>query len=157
MQPKEIIEAFYTAFQNHDAEAMVSLYADDVKFSDPVFQDLRGEEARDMWRMLIERGGEDLKIFFGDVLADNHLAITRWEGTYTFKPTGRQIRNRLKASFEIENGKIISHQDCFSLMRWFMMAFGTKGIFYGIFPPARKKLRMQAMKLLKEYREKRKS
>jgi ketosteroid isomerase-like protein len=47
----ELIERFYTAFQQRDAETMAACYADDVVFSDPAFGELRDEEARDMWRI----------------------------------------------------------------------------------------------------------
>jgi hypothetical protein len=40
---------------------MVACYAPDVEFSDPVFPRLRGEEARAMWRMPVERG-QDLRV-----------------------------------------------------------------------------------------------
>ncbi|NNE56364.1 MAG: nuclear transport factor 2 family protein [Flavobacteriales bacterium] len=156
MSGEELIESFYRSFQQHDAEAMVALYSDDVVFSDPVFQDLKGEEAKDMWRMLVERGGQELQVFFGDIIADDIRGITRWEAVYPFKPTGRVVRNKLKASFEFRDGKIVSHHDCFSLMRWFSMAYGIKGFFFGIFPPARMKLRRMAKKSLEEYRLKRK-
>src|SRR5690606_32607993 len=51
----ELINRFYQAFQRLDAEAMCACYADEVVFSDPVFQDLQGEHAGDMWRMLASR------------------------------------------------------------------------------------------------------
>ena len=51
----ELITRFYQAFQRLDAEAMVACYSPDVHFSDPVFTDLNGQEAGDMWRMLASR------------------------------------------------------------------------------------------------------
>ena len=47
-----LITRFYQAFQQLDAETMASCYSEDVQFSDPVFTDLRGAAADDMWRML---------------------------------------------------------------------------------------------------------
>ena len=40
-----LIERFYGAFAEKDGAAMASCYAPDVRFSDPVFPDLRGAEA----------------------------------------------------------------------------------------------------------------
>jgi ketosteroid isomerase-like protein len=48
----ELISRFYQAFQQLDADTMASCYTEDVRFSDPVFTDLRGVDAGDMWRML---------------------------------------------------------------------------------------------------------
>ena len=45
---RKLVDEFYTAFARKDADAMNALYAADVHFYDPVFQDLRGDEARSM-------------------------------------------------------------------------------------------------------------
>jgi len=56
MNPQEmLVREFYRAFAARDAEAMGRCYHADVAFSDPVFPMLRGEDARDMWRMLLSR------------------------------------------------------------------------------------------------------
>ena len=58
---RALITEFYDAFSRCDAEAMAACYHDDVRFSDPVFTDLRGESAGNMWRMLCGRA-TDLKV-----------------------------------------------------------------------------------------------
>ena len=68
----ELITSFYEAFAKRDAEGMVKAYADDVHFSDPVFIDLKGDRAKNMWRMLCERG-KDLAITFRDVKVETQL------------------------------------------------------------------------------------
>ena len=50
-----LIQQFYQAFQQLDAATMAGCYHPDIHFSDPVFPDLRGTEASDMWRMLVSR------------------------------------------------------------------------------------------------------
>ena len=50
-----LIRSFYEAFQRRDAESMATCYAPDVRFSDPVFTDLQGARAGDMWRMRASR------------------------------------------------------------------------------------------------------
>ncbi len=70
MHPNEqLIQRFYEAFARRDAEAMAACYHRDVEFSDPVFPDLKGDEARDMWRMLASRA-VDLEIRFKVLGAD---------------------------------------------------------------------------------------
>ena len=51
----QLITRFYEAFQRLDAEAMARCYAPEVRFSDPAFGELNGDDARDMWRMLTSR------------------------------------------------------------------------------------------------------
>jgi ketosteroid isomerase-like protein len=58
---RETIRRFYAAFDAGDAETMAACYSPDVHFSDPVFPDLNGGEAADMWRMLTGRA-EDLSV-----------------------------------------------------------------------------------------------
>jgi len=42
---ENIIEKFYQAFENLDAERMVETYHDDITFEDPAFGVLRGKKA----------------------------------------------------------------------------------------------------------------
>ena len=70
MHPHEsLIREFYAAFARRDAEAMARCYHDEVFFSDPAFPALRGEEARDMWRMLVGRA-PDLSVVLDEASAD---------------------------------------------------------------------------------------
>ena len=62
----QVIERFYTAFQRRDARTMIACYADDVVFSDPAFGELRGDEVRGMWRMLVTRA-QGLSLTFDSV------------------------------------------------------------------------------------------
>ena len=66
---EQIIRDFYECFSRRDGEGMVKHYAQQVRFSDPVFTDLRGDQARAMWRMLTSRAA-DLRVEFRDVRAD---------------------------------------------------------------------------------------
>jgi len=45
---KGLIEKFYTAFQNKDAEIMISCYHDDIIFCDPAFGEINGDDAKAM-------------------------------------------------------------------------------------------------------------
>jgi len=81
----ELIERFYEAFQRRDAETMGACYADDVVFSDPVFGELRGEEARDMWRMLVQRA-QEFSLTFDAVDANECTGSAHWVARYLFRP-----------------------------------------------------------------------
>lgn len=144
MNPNEaLITRFYTAFQRRDAEGMASCYAEDVHFSDPVFPDLRGADARRMWKMLCVRG-KDLVIEFGDIEADDRSGKAHWEARYTFSATGRQVHNVIDARFEFDRGQIVRHVDDFSFYDWSSQALGTKGLLLGWTPFVRAAVRKRA-------------
>ncbi len=152
---QQLIEKFYRAFAVHDAETMASVYHPDVEFTDPAFGTLKGDEARNMWRMLIERGKESLVVTFGDVQADEKKGSARWTADYLFSTTGRKVHNEISARFVFEDGKIIKHIDSFDFWKWSRQALGTTGLLLGWTPLLRKKVRAQARKGLQRYMEKR--
>jgi len=149
-----LIERFYRAFQQRDAATMASCYHPDVRFSDPVFPDLKGPRAGNMWKMLCERG-KDLKIEFRDVRADDNTGSAHWDAWYTFATTGRPVLNRIDATFEFRNGKIVKHTDAFDLHRWAGQALGTPGKLLGWTPFLQNKIRGMAAKNLDAFVAKR--
>jgi ketosteroid isomerase-like protein len=72
-----LIHRFYDAFAARDAEAMAACYAAEIRFSDPVFPDLRGRDAGNLWRMLCE-AGKDLRIEASEIEADDASGRARW-------------------------------------------------------------------------------
>lgn len=137
------IRDFYTAFQKRDAAAMAACYHPEVRFSDPVFPDLRGPRAGAMWQMLCERGA-DLVIEFRDVTADDQRGSAHWDARYTYSGTGRKVLNRIDASFEFDGGKIVGHTDRFDLYRWARQALGPVGLLLGWTPMVQNKIRRTA-------------
>ena len=150
----KLIESFYEAFARRDPEGMVAVYADDVRFSDPVFTDLRGERAKNMWRMLCERG-KDLEVTFSDVKVDGNRGSARWEARYTFGVTGNRVHNVIDASFVFADGKISEHVDSFDLRRWSGMALGLTGKLFGWTPFVQNAIRKTAARGLDEWSSKR--
>ncbi len=51
---KSVIEKFYQAFEELDAESMIECYHNEIIFEDPAFGVLKGEKAKNMWRMLCD-------------------------------------------------------------------------------------------------------
>ena len=152
----ELIERFYTAFQQRDAETMAGCYADDVVFSDPAFGELRGEEARDMWRMLVTRA-QDFSLTFDGVEADALNGRARLVARYTFSQTGRTVVNSIDARFVFRDGRIVEHRDTFDLWRWARQALGFKGLLLGWTPFVQGAIRAQARKGLDLYRRRQRS
>jgi ketosteroid isomerase-like protein len=150
----QLITDFYAAFARRDAEGMIACYAPDVLFSDPVFPDLRGDEARAMWRMLCGRG-KDLRVEASGVEADDAAGKAHWEAWYTFSATGQKVHNVIDARFTFADGKIATHTDRFDLRRWAGMALGLKGKLLGWLPPVQSAIRKQADAGLRDYMKKR--
>jgi ketosteroid isomerase-like protein len=154
MHPNEqLIQRFYESFARRDAEAMAACYHRDVEFSDPVFPDLKGDEARDMWRMLAGRA-VDLEVRFEVRGADDRKGAAHWDADYTFSKTGRKVSNRIDAEFEFEDGLIRKHRDHFDLWRWSRMALGTPGLVLGWSPVIGNAVRKEAAKGLAAFRRK---
>ncbi len=147
---EELIHHFYTCFQQKDYKGMQACYADHATFSDAVFKNLNASQVRAMWEMLILKG-KDMRVEFGNVSANDHTATAHWDAYYTFSSTGNKVINRIDASFEIENGKIVKHTDHFSFYTWAKQALGINGILLGWTNFLRKKVSAQAMKNLDSF------
>ncbi len=141
MDPKKLLEDFYSAFQAGDAEKMASLYHDDIIFEDPAFGELEGESARNMWRMLLSRAGGQLNITFDVIRADAAGGEVKWEAKYKFAATGRDVHNKIHARMKFKNGKIVDHRDSFNFYKWSRMAMGSTGLVLGWTPFFKKRLR----------------
>ena len=148
---KNLITTFYTAFQNHDPETMASCYHKDIVFNDPAFENLKGEEAGNMWRMLIERSKGKLDITFRDIEANEKTGKAHWEAKYIFSQTKRKVHNIIDAEFEFKDGKIIRHTDHFNFRKWSAQALGMPGLLLGWTPFLKNKVKAQARLSLNKY------
>lgn len=145
---KEIIEKFYTAFANLDAETMASCYHPDIVFYDPGFGELKGTRPGNMWRMLCEsQKGKGMKVEFSEVTDSS----AHWEAHYTFSRTGRKVHNIIDAEFEFKDGLIIKHTDYFNLHKWASQALGTSGKLLGWTSFFKRKLHAQTGNLLSKF------
>lgn len=145
-----LIERFYAAFNEGDGAAMDSCYAPDVRFSDPVFPDLRGPRAGAMWQMLTDAPGE-LRIELLDHEAGETSGSAHWRAHYTFSQTGRPVVNDIQATFGFRDGLIAEHRDDFSFYKWSRQALGPPGLFLGWTPVLRSAVRRKAAAKLEEY------
>ena len=148
----ELIEKFYKAFNDLDAETMVSCYHDDIVFEDPAFGVLKGEHAGNMWRMLCAtQKDQDFKITYSDINSIENTGNAKWEAIYTFSKTGRKVHNKIIAEFEFKDGKIIKHTDRFNLHQWAKQALGFKGLMLGKTRYFRNKLKHQTRSILTKF------
>jgi len=147
---KDLINDFYVAFQNMDAEKMCACYHNDIEFEDPAFGKLKGDSAKNMWRMLCQNA-KDLKIEFSDITVNENGGTAHWEAYYTFSKTGRKVHNIINAKFEFKDGKISKHTDTFNLHKWAKQAIGFKGLLLGGTAFFKKKLNQQTNLLLNKF------
>ncbi|MDQ3108959.1 MAG: nuclear transport factor 2 family protein [Bacteroidota bacterium] len=147
----EIIKRFYTSFSEGNANGMTSCYAPGILFEDPAFGQLKGEDARNMWRMLVANSKGNIKIIVENIKADEKTGFADWTAAYVFSQTGRKVVNKISARFEFENGLIIKHTDHFSLWNWSRQALGWKGLLLGWTPALKSKVQKQTNALLKAY------
>jgi ketosteroid isomerase-like protein len=146
-----IIERFYEAFARRDGQAMAACYAPDVRFSDPAFGELRGQQAGAMWTMLTGRA-DDLEVELVEHGAEGERGHARWIARYTFSQTGRHVVNDVRASFEFDgDGRISRHRDDFDFHRWSRQALGLPGLLLGWTPILRRSVQAKARASLDEY------
>jgi ketosteroid isomerase-like protein len=147
---EELINNFYSAFAAGDHATMAGAYTDDATFSDPVFPNLSADEVRAMWRMFCT-GGNEIKLNFSDVRADDKAGSAHWDAVYKFPKTGREVHNHINASFLFRDGKIVRHRDDFNLYAWTRMALGPMGTLLGWSPIVQGQVRKQAASQLRRF------
>lgn len=150
---ERLIERFFTAFQNLDAAKMNACYSDDIAFYDPMFELLRGDEAKAMWEMLC-KNAKNFSLAFDNIKnLDDGYYTCNWTATYTFSKTDRLVVNMCKAHMKIENGLITEHSDGWSLQKWSAQAIGISGKLFGWAGFFRRRLKNNARRNLLHYME----
>jgi hypothetical protein len=145
---ERLIEKFFTAFKNLDASTMNTCYSIDIAFYDPMFELLRGDEARAMWTMLC-KNAKNFSLEFDSIknLEEGYYTCN-WQASYDFSKTGRRVVNNIKAHLKIENGLITEHSDAWSLHKWSQQALGFSGWLLGWNSFFRRKMQNEARKNL---------
>jgi hypothetical protein len=144
---------FYTAFTSVNVVQMCECYHPNIHFQDPVFGVLKGNEVCQMWKMLIEKSKENLKIEFFDIKANEYLGSTSWIATYHFSKTNRKVINSISSNFHFQDGLIIKQTDDFDVWKWSKQALGIKGFLLGWTGYMQKKIQNQAQVSLQKYCE----
>jgi hypothetical protein len=147
---EQLISHFYTSMQKLDWKGMLDCYQENIFFYDPVFENLEGEAVRAMWEMLL-RSAKGLELTFSDLTGDDGYGSCHWVATYTFSQTGRRVVNKGKAFFTFSGGRIIEHQDDFSLWKWSAQALGLTGWLFGWSSAVKGQIRAKARKSLEKF------
>lgn len=131
---------------------MSELYSDDAVFEDDVFGHLTANEARAMWTMLLKRS-KDLSISWTPPELLGSVVSTQWTARYTFGPSKRPVVNVIRASFVVENGKIMQHRDAFSFHDWARQALGPIGRLLGWTAYLKNKVHLKVKNQLHQFME----
>jgi len=145
-----LVNRFYTAFKEHDAEAMCACYAPDISFTDPAFGPLEGDRARGMWRMLVTPGST-LQLTHEVGAVDDSTGAATWVAKYEFPATHRQVENHISSRFWFEDGLIKKQVDTFDIWKWSSMALGLSGKLLGWSPIVKGAIRKRALAQLDEF------
>ena len=140
---RALVERFYTAFQAKDAAGMNACYAPDVRFRDPVFEQLNGDRARAMWSML-NAANSGLRLTYTLGAVNSSEGDATWVANYNFSATGRAVENHVSSHFWFADGLIKRQEDTFSLYRWASQALGLQGQLLGWTPMVQGAIRARA-------------
>lgn len=151
-QNTELLQRFYTAFQQRDWHTMVECYHPNANFQDPIFH-LNGSDIGMMWRMLCERA-QNFELDFQLKEIDEAHGLVLWQANYIFSTTGRMVKNRIEASITFKDGLIYTHQDTFNFWRWSSQALGVSGLILGWTPIVKNKVSEQANAQLDKFKAK---
>lgn len=141
-----LITGFYEAFARQDPGPMRAVYADDARFGDGAFPDLRGRDIGDMWAMLCERA-QGFSLSFRDVQADDAKGSAHWEARYLFGGK-RKVHNVIDAAFVFRDGRVVQHTDTFDFYRWSRQALGAAGWLLGWSGFLQRQVQRRSAKLL---------
>ena len=128
---KELINNFYSAFQQLDFQGMASCYDENIIFYDPLFGLLSDREVNSMWEMICTTA-VDFSLTYGNILElDDAYCTCDWISSATFPGTNRRVVNKVRANMRFSEGKIIEHSDAFSIHQWSKQAMGLSGELLG--------------------------
>tara|TARA_R110000868_G_scaffold34477_4_gene124611 strand:- start:267 stop:734 length:468 start_codon:yes stop_codon:yes gene_type:complete len=150
---EKTIEQFYIAIATTDSKKISELYAPTIRFRDPAFGLLLGNDVTKMWKMLFVNSKGKLNIVYSDIKADDYVGSARWVATYTFSKTGRKVVNEIHSQFQFKDGLIIKQTDSFDIWKWSKQAFGFRGFLFGWTGYMQKKIQEKAVASLKSYRD----
>lgn len=114
-------DAFYAAFAARDSATMSSLYAPNVRFHDPLFGNLHGNQVMAMWNAISPAANPyHVKPSAAsnpkDLGGGRYQVHVTWEANYGIY--GRAIHNHSETTLVIENGKIVEQRDAWDLHAW---------------------------------------
>ncbi len=132
-----LLERLFEGLRARDHAAMAACYQPDATFEDIAFR-LNGRKAiHAMWHMIAD---SDLRATYAIERAEESGGLAHWTAEYTFRDTGRPVRNEIVSRFTFRDGLIATQVDESDALRWGMQALGpVGGLATWIAPPLRRR------------------
>lgn len=131
MNPNEqLIEEFYAGMGAKEVRTMSSCYHPEIVFSDPIFGTLIGQNAIDMWHMLLY-SSPNLDIQFSNIRAQADSGSAQWVARYLYGRKKRPVENHIHSEFIFKDGLILRQTDTFDFTNWNKQALGFTGKWFG--------------------------
>jgi ketosteroid isomerase-like protein len=117
----ELIRKLFRSVDAHNYRAAAACYADNARFRDIAFELDGRKQIASMWRMIADG---DIRVTVKHVEADYGSGTALVVDDYTFRETGRPVRNAIESRFRFENGLIAEQRDECDARAWAAMALG---------------------------------
>ena len=148
---KELINNFFSAFQQLDSRSMAGCYTDSIVFFNPLFGLLSATEVNGMWEMFCTTA-IDFSLTYGNIQQlDEEYYTCDWVATYRLPVSNRRVVSKVRANMRLAEGKIIEHSDAFSVHQWSKQALGLSGELFGWNSFFQRGLQNRAKKKLNEF------
>jgi ketosteroid isomerase-like protein len=118
----ELLARLFAALNQHDHRAMAACYHPAATFHDIAFELRTSKRIHGMWHMIC--AGSDISATVQSVHADDLKGRASVVDEYTFRDTGRRVRNVIDSRFRFEDGLIIEQVDTCDPRAWARMALG---------------------------------
>ncbi len=112
--PEQTVRAFYDAFTNLRYDEVAKIYATDLRYKDPLFEHKDGASTIHMWKTLFQ--ADNLRLGYQILGVEGDVVKGRWTADYDFH--GRPVHEVSDSRFTVRDGKIVAHQDDFSVVAW---------------------------------------
>ena len=116
-----LLQRLYTSLNQRAAGLMAECYHPAATFHDIAFDLKDKDEIRAMWEMICSG---DISTTFEVVSADDREGVVQLVDEYTFRETGRKVRNPIESRFRFQDGLIIEHRDTCDARAWAAAALG---------------------------------
>jgi ketosteroid isomerase-like protein len=117
-----LLARLFAALNQHDHQAMAACYHPAATFHDIAFELRTSQRIHGMWHMIC--AGSDISATVQSLHADDRKGRASVVDEYTFRDTGRRVRNVIDSRFRFEDGLIIEQTDTCDPRAWARMALG---------------------------------
>lgn len=146
----EVIKKFFTSLQEKKGDVLLSCYAPDAVFSDPLHGLLDAEMLFKKWHLFLEQA-QELELTYGPItVLDDEYFTSDWAMSYAKSPMGKKLKVKLKGKsfFRLKDLQIIEHSDAYRFSTLIAQTHGWKGYWLGWTGYMKRKVKLEALEEL---------